>query len=392
MARKSGRSAAGSGSIRKRPDGLWEARFTYLDELGVKKRRSIYAPTQKECRQKLTAALREVDTVGYKAPQRMSVGEWLDEWVSTYCANLKPKTLCSYRSQINNRIKPYIGGVRLESLSNTRVQRYYNKLSQGDDGQTPLSAKTIQNIHGILHKAMEQAVVARLIRDNPCDRLRLPKIKKPDLHPLMDDDVSRFLSAIKGDRYETVFILALFSGMRQSEILGLQWGDIDMDSGIVTVQRQLQLKDGTGGQYQFLDSTKNGKKRTATIAPAVVAMLHQQRRLQAEWQLAAGRLWSNENDLVFTDEVGGHLKHHTVYNHFKAIVRSMGLGNVRFHDLRHSYAINALQNGDSPKEVQEQLGHYSSAFTMDTYAEVSETMRKESQARMERFIKRVSDL
>lgn len=121
-------------------------------------------------------------------------------------------------------------------------------------------------------------------------------------------------------------------------------------------------------------------------------MLHQQRRLQAEWQLAAGRLWSNENDLVFTDEVGGHLKHHTVYNHFKAIVRSMGLGNVRFHDLRHSYAINALQNGDSPKEVQEQLGHYSSAFTMDTYAEVSETMRKESQARMERFIKRVSDL
>ena len=103
-------------------------------------------------------------------------------------------------------------------------------------------------------------------------------------------------------------------------------------------------------------------------------------------------MWDNQCDLVFTDETGHHLKHHTVYNHFKYIVRSIGLEATRFHDLRHSYAINALQNGDSPKDVQEQLGHYSSAFTLDTYAEVSDTMRKASQDRMELFIKQVSDL
>lgn len=118
---------------------------------------------------------------------------------------------------------------------------------------------------------------------------------------------------------------------------------------------------------------------------------HKQRIKQAEWQLAAGALWSNENDLVFTDEAGGHLKHHTVYNHFKRIAKSIGCGDARFHDLRYSYAINALQAGDSPKIVQEQLGHYSSAFTMDTYAEVSKAMRKESQERMEEYIKSVSN-
>ena len=121
-------------------------------------------------------------------------------------------------------------------------------------------------------------------------------------------------------------------------------------------------------------------------------MLKTQKAKQAEMQLAAGPLWNNERNLVFTDELGGHLKHRTVGNHFKDAVASIGMPNTRFHDLRHSYAVNALQSGDSVKAVQEQLGHYSSAFTMDTYAAVSETMRKASQDKMEALIKAVSDL
>lgn len=387
MARKSGRSAAGSGSIRKRPDGLWEARFTYLDELGVKKRRSIYAPTQKECRQKLTAALREVDTVGYKAPQRMSVGEWLDEWVATYCVHLKPRTITLYKETIEARIKPYIGAIAIQQLTNANVQRFCNALS---NREKPLSPKTVKNVHGVLHKAMEQAVVNKLIPYNPSDRIRLPKIQKPALHPLMDDDVAKFIQAVEGDPYEPLFLLALFSGMRQSELLGLQWEDIDLSRGRITVCRQLQRVYGSGGEYIFLETTKSGKPRTAVIAPSIVNILKHYRRQQAEWQLAAGALWQNDRGLVFTDQLGDHLKHNTIRKHFKAAVSSIGLAETRFHDLRHSYAINALQNGDSPKEVQEQLGHYSSAFTLDVYAEVSETMRLESQERMERYIKQVS--
>ena len=358
--------------------------------MGVKKRKSVYGNTQKECRQKLTAATKAVDEGSYKEPKRITVGEWLDEWLETYCVGLKPRTLDSYETQIRNRIKPYIGSVQLSKLTNTQVQRYYNKLSSGEK---PLAPKSVKNVHGILHKAMEQAIVIHLIHENPCDRARLPKVKKAALKPLMDDDVARFLSAIKGDRFEALFILDLFSGLRQSEILALQWDDINLDAGLLIVHRQLQRDRGkAGGTYLFLDETKNGKARTVSIAPSMVALLRQQRIKQTEWQLAVGDCWSNDRGLVFTDEVGCHLKHNTVYNHFKAAVRSIGCDATRFHDLRHSYAINALQNGDSPKEVQEQLGHYSSAFTMDVYADVSETMRKASQGRMERFIKQVSDL
>lgn len=392
MANRKGRAAAGAGSIRKRTDGRWEGRFVYEDSLGQKHHGSVYAKTQKECRKKLTEAVKRVDENKYRPPQKMTVGEWLDFWVKTYCTNLKPRTINTYTGQIRNRIKPYIGAVQISSLSNPNVQSFYNKLQAGDSKHKPLSAKSIQNIHGILHKAMEQAVFAGIIDQNPCDHILLPKIKKPDLKPIMDEDVKRFLTAIHGDVFEYVFIVTLFSGLRQSEVLGLQWEDVNMEEGTIHVCRQLQKKYGAGDEYIFMDETKNGKDRLISIAPSVVAVLKRQQIRQAEWKLAAGQFWSNSRNLVFTDPAGGHLKHHTVYNHFKRAVKAIGMPDTRFHDLRHSYAISALQGGDSVKSVQEQLGHYSSAFTLDTYADVSKQMRKETQDIMERYIKQVSDL
>ena len=389
MARKNTRNASGSGTIRQRSDGRWEARYSYEDELGIKKRASIYAGTEKECRKKLTAILKTVDDGSYRKAQRYTVAQWLDEWVNTYCKDLKPMTLEGYRSKIKTNIKPYLGTALLSSLTNLKLQKYYNQLEAGDKDHKPLSPKSIQNIHGIFHRALKQAVIAGLIPSNPADNVKLPKVKKPDLKPLMDDDVKCFLAAIKGNRYERLYLLALFSGMRQSEIMGLQWDDIDMEAGNITVCRQLQKLRGTG-EYIFLDETKNGKKRTASIAPSIVAILKAQRAQQAEWKLAAGSAWNNEHNLVFTDELGGHLKHNTVFYDFKTIMESIGKPSTRFHDLRHSYAVNALQAGDSIKAVQEQLGHYSTAFTMDVYAAVSDTMRKQSQDRMEAFFQSVS--
>lgn len=392
MARKSNtRAAQGAGSLRQRPDGRWEARFTFTDELGQKKRGSVYADTQKECRQKLTATLRAVDAGSYRKTQRYTVSQWLDEWISTYCRDLKPLTIEGYKSKANSRIKPYLGNVQLTALNNVKIQKFYNQLLEGDSDHAPLSPKSIKNIHGIFHKALKQAHIAGLIPSNPADNVALPKVKKPELYPLMDEDISRFMAAIKGDRFERLFIVALFSGMRQSEIIGLRWDDVDLDAGLITVCRQLQ-KSRSSGEYLFIDETKNGKARIAAIAPSIVTVLKKQRAQQMEWKLAAGPLWNNEHNLVFTDELGHHIKHNTMIYHFKDIVSSLGLDHVRFHDLRHSYAINALQAGDSVKAVQEQLGHYSSAFTMDTYAAVSNTMRKDSQSRMEGVIKAVSDL
>ena len=193
MPRKSNtRAAQGSGTIRQRPDGRWEARFSYIDELGQKKRASIYADTQGECRKKLTAALKSVDEGSYVKTQRYTVSQWLDEWLSTYCGDLKPATFSGYRSKIETRIKPYIGNSTLTTLTNVQIQKFYNKLQAGDKEHKPLSPKSIQSIHGILHKALDQAVSARFIHSNPADHIKLPKIKRPDLAPIMDDNVARF--------------------------------------------------------------------------------------------------------------------------------------------------------------------------------------------------------
>ena len=387
------RAARGAGSIRQRSDGRWEARFVIGVDPGTGKdiRKSLYAATQKEARKRMTEALAALDRGAYREPSRMTTGQWLDEWLSTYCTDLKPGTISSYREKINGRIKPGIGGIQLAALTNIQIQKFYNALQKPSKGRRALSPKTIQNIHGILHKALDQAVAAAVLLSNPADHVKLPKVKKADLKPLMDDDIRRFLEAIKGDPFERFFILALFSGLRQSELIGLQWDDVDLERGILTVHRQIQKAHDQSG-YIFLDETKNGKQRLAAIAPSIVSVLKDQRRQQLEWQLAAGPCWNNPHSLVFTDPLGEHLKHRTVNNHFKAIVASLGLEDTRFHDLRHSYAINALQAGDSIKAVQEQLGHYSSAFTLDTYAAVSDTMRKGSQDKMEALIKAVSDL
>lgn len=392
MARKSNtRSAAGQGSIRQRPDGRWEGRFVYIDELGQKKRGSVYADTQKECRQKITAAAAAADIGDYRQPKKYTLEQWLEEWLCVYCTDLKPLTVAGYKSKIHSRIIPNIGKVPLTALNNVQIQRFYNALYNGTKTATPLSAKSIQNIHGILHKALKQAVIAGIIRVNPADGVKLPQVKKPDLKPLMDEDITKFLNAIKGDFYESLYFVALFSGMRESELIGLRWSDIDLENGTITVQRQIQ-KDYNGTGYITIDETKNGKQRTIVVAPSVVKVLKAQKIKQLEWHLQAGQLWNNEYDNVFTDTFGGHLKHKTIYDRFKKIVKSIGMKETRFHDLRHSYAVNALQAGDNIKSIQEQLGHYSSAFTMDTYAAVSNTMRKETQDKMELLIKSVSNL
>ncbi len=367
-----------------------QARFTYVDELGQPKRGSVYAKAQRECRQKLTATLKDIDAGTYRKTQRYTVEEWFNEWLNVYCTTLRDRTVIDYSKKAERHILPNIGKTQLSALTPVQVQRLINRMCEPNSEGKTLAPKSVKNIHGILHSCLKQAVIAGIITTNPADNTKLPKGQKPDLAPMMDDAVSLFLNEIKGDPFERIFIVDLFTGMRQSEILGLSWDDVDLTTQEIRVCRQLQKNREAG--YSFIDTTKNGKARVIPIAPAVVKVLREQRRQQAEWQLAAGEVWSNDHNLVFTDEIGGHVKHKTVYLHFKKHVKAIGMESTRFHDLRHSHAIMSLQAGCSVKAVQEQLGHYSSAFTMDVYAAVSETMKQDTRNRVESLIKQVSDL
>ncbi|KAF5061979.1 putative defective protein IntQ [anaerobic digester metagenome] len=204
---------------------------------------------------------------------------------------------------------------------------------------------------------------------------------------MSEAEISAFISAIKGHQFETLYLVTLFTGMRQGEILGLTWDTVDLQNGTILICHQLQRIDGI---YEFV-SLKNDKTRTLTLPPYLIKLLHEHRATQNQWRLMAGTAWIT-NNLVFTNQLGGNLAHVTVSTNYKKIVKSLNLPNARFHDLRHSYAVAALQSGDDIKTVQENLGHHTAAFTMDVYGHVSERMKQESANRMENFIKTVNNI
>ena len=420
MAKKnSTRAAQGSGTIRKKTVtrkgmsyAFWEARLTvgYDPGTGKQIQRSFSGKTQREVREKMQAAAVEINNGTYKEPTKMTVGEWLDTWTKTYLANVKPRTAEIYKSDIRLYIRPAIGAIKLEQLSTHTIQQHYNTLlkegrrvakrdSKGHivkkNGITifetaPLSAKTIKNIHGVLHHALKQAVANGLIRANPADACTLPRIEKKELKPLDENEITMFLKAIQGHRYESIFITTLFTGLREGEVLGLTWDCVNFDRGLLLINKQIQLHQETGLEAYSLVSPKNGKARTVAAAPSVMTCLRHHKYKQAMAQLEAGCAWNNPDNLVFTDVLGGHLTKSSVYRAFKDVVKSIGRPDARFHDLRHSYAVAAIRSGDDIKTVQSNLGHATAAFTLDVYGHVTDKMKQESASRMEAFIKSVS--
>ncbi|MGI5850114.1 MAG: tyrosine-type recombinase/integrase [Christensenellales bacterium] len=383
------KNAKGAGTIRKRPDGRWEARFTTGRDPGTGKQiqRSVYGKTQAEARKKLQAACVAIDEGTYTEPSKLTLNSWLDIWLEEYTPNLKPRTKWTYDGYISNHIKPALGAVRLPALNTHEIQMFYNTLHKGKGEKAALSPKTIKNVHGVFHKALKQAVEIGYLKFNPADSCKIPRLIKADIKPLDEKEIAAFLHAIKGKPYEALFIVNLFTGMRQGELLGLTWDCVDFQKGTIFLYRQLQRIKGV---YEFAP-LKNDKTRCITPAPFVLLVLKEVRRTQAEWKMKAGAMWE-EGGFVFSNKIGGHLTHGTVYKTFKRIMKKLGLPETRLHDLRHTYATAALQAGDDAKTVQETLGHFSVSFTLDTYGHVTERMKAESANRMERFIQGISKL
>ena len=394
MARK---AAAGTGTIRKKTitrNGkeytYWEARYTVGHDPGTGKQiqRSITGKTQKEVAQKLKAATAAIDEGTYTAPSKMTVGQWLDIWTAEYLGAVKPRTVDLYKSVVKSRIKPGLGAVKLEALTPHTVQSFYNAISKPQGGTEGLAPKTIRNIHGILHKALQQAVSNGYIKTNPADSCILPRAIRKELKPLDEDMIAAFLKAIQGHQFADLFTVTLFTGMREGEALGLLWDCVDLTKGTITVDKQLQLIRGSGGQYQMVP-TKNSKSRSITLAASVVKVLRDVKRKQLENRLRYGSMWE-ARDFVFTDELGHHLSASSVYKSFKKVMEQIGSPETRFHDLRHSYAVASIRSGNDIKTVQENLGHATAAFTLDVYGHVTEKMKQESAAQLDQFIQTVN--
>ena len=395
------KSAAGCGNIRKKvvkKNGkeypYWEARYTvgYNPGTGKQIQKSITGKTQKEVAQKLKELTAALDAGTYIAPNKTTVGQWLDTWQAEYFGAVKLSTVSSYQATIKNHIKPGLGAIKLESLTTQDIQEFYNSRLKGDEKRESLSPKTVKNIHGVLHKALHQAMLNGLIRNNPSDACVLPKATKKKVKPLNEEQIAALLKALKGHKYENLILTALFTGLREGEVCGLQWDCVNLESGAILVDKQLQSirKSVRGDRDKYaLVPTKNGKERYLTVAPFVVELLKKEKAKQdSNRQLFDGGY--EDSGLVFTDEIGRRITPQAAYRAFKLVVTELGFETARFHDLRHSFAVASLRSGDDAKTVQENLGHATAAFTLYVYGHVTEQMKTESANRMQAFIQSVS--
>lgn len=365
------------GTFRKRSAHSWEGSIL-IDGT----RRYVYGSTKAEARDKLIELQNEINQGTHVEESKLTVSEWMDTWIECYTAKVKDSTRNRYRSDIRNHIKPALGSVRIQDLTLLKAQKFLNSCK--DKG---LSEKSLKNIYLVLNKAFTRAQKDGLIKKNPCADAEIPSYDEPrkEMRPLKDKEIPAFLQAIKGHPLEYLFYIALFTGMRESELIGLSWDCVDWEHETIHLYRQYRRGCGKGAPWVFT-TLKNKQDRTFTVPHRVMAALQKVKIKQAEWKLAHGQLYQNADNLVFTNELGKHLATCTVRGKFKKIVSQLGLPEVRFHDLRHSYATLALQNGVDIKTVSTNLGHATVAFTMDKYAHVSQTMQKESAARMDNYI------
>lgn len=394
------RAPKGSGMIRQRADGRWEARYTVGRDPGTGKQiqKAIYGKTQDEVRRKLTEITKDIDDGVYADSGDITVGQWVDLWWGTYTTNLRDTTRSTYKNMIDLHIKPRIGALKLSKLSPMHIQQFYNKLAEsGRVGQKKqkkeappgLSSKSIRNLHAILHKALKQATLSPhgLIKYNPADGVNLPAIMQKEMSVLSDDEIVALFNAASTHWHYSLYYTTLFCGLRRGETLGLQWKYINQEEGYIDIVWQAQREKKKGGQIRLVPLKNKGSRR---IYPpkSVFEVLEKQRVFQDNMRKTAGEKWG-DSDTVFTNETGGFLDADAVYSAFKTILKRAGISDIRLHDLRHTFATNAIAQGIDIKTLQEGLGHHDPGFTLKVYGHSTDTMKRAAAEKMGAFVDRL---
>jgi len=383
-----GKTPNGFGNIRKKVINgkiYYEGRYT--DPI-LRKQKSVSAPTQKECREKLMKVLAQIENGAYVTPNKIKVGDWAKEWIEKK-SDIKEGTRIDYEAHINNHIIPDIGNIALKDLRPIHCQEFVRILQKKKSPRnTPLSAKTIKNIIGVLHSMLDAARRMELIASNPADNVELPKIISKPIKVVMGSAQDAFLSAIKESPYERIYLVGLHTGARISELLGITWNNVNLSTGEIRIEAQLQ-RPRTNGMNRVLVPTKTNNRRSVIVPAFVVDVIKEEKRAQLENKMRAGNMWANDLDLIFTREDGSPMPHTTIENDFKRIARKIGRPELSFHSLRHTYATEEIASGTDPKTVADSLGHSTVAMTMNVYAAaVTETKIKAANRRQKQHEKK----
>lgn len=356
------------GSIFKRSDGRWVAMLSV--EGG--KRKSFYGATRQDVQRKLAAAQRDVEAGLPLVADRQTVSQYLASWLQAIEPTVEYSTWKRHHEFVDLHILPALGPVRLRALTAQQIQQLYaDRLLAG------LSSTTVHHLHATLHKALADAERLGLVVRNVSELVNAPRMAEHEIHPLSPPQVRAFLTAITGDRLAVLYVVAIATGMRQSELLGLRWADVDLEAqptGLIRVRSQLSRKGDTWTWKE--PKTRHSRRQIALPGPVVEALRQHQAR-QAEERLRLGPIWQDHN-LVFCTQVGDPLYGTYVLRQLEKHLKVAGLPRVRFHDLRHTAATLLLSARVNPKVVSEMLGHATMAITLDIYSHVLPDMQQDA--------------
>ena len=316
-------------NIRQRKNGLWEGRYRLNG-----KQCAVYGQTKAEAKAKLAARMTEVEQGICIERTDLTLEEWGWEWLKTFKeGKIRHLTMDNYESDFRMHVVPYIGHIKLKDLTTLHIQRTYTKAQQNG-----LSPKSIRNIHGLVHGMLAKAQSLDMVRKNVSEDCELPMLEKAEMHTLSDVELRRFLDIAKDDPFYLMYYVDFFTGLRESELIGLTWDCIDFAKGTIRVYRQfVRIASGPDKGKMMFTSLKKHKERTIHPAPSVMDALRQAKERQNRQRLLAGSSWDNVYDMVFTRDNGMFIRFKTLYVHFKALVGKLNRPEVRFHDIRHPY-------------------------------------------------------
>lgn len=366
--------------ISKRKDGRFEAKVPIgkNPETNRSVRKTVYGKTKTEVKRKIDELQASV-IKGEILPTmktKYSLNEWCNEYLKLYTSQLSKGSFDRYKEYINKHIIPCLGNFELSKITPLNCQQFVNYLSQN----TNLHVNTIRYVVGCLKRILEKACILGYLGKNPAENISIPKKRKPELTPFNDEQAINFIEKCKNTTLDNLCKFSIFTGLRLSEILALTWKDFKDNEMTISHQFARNKSDVT------FYPTKNKRTRRVNLSNNALEILEAQKVIQAELQISKGKNYRNNLNLVFTDNNGNRLHVIKVRKRFKEICSEIGCSNVRFHDLRHTFAVLSIKAGVDIKTISESLGHHSVAFTLDQYAYVTNQMRDEAATKLDNYL------
>jgi integrase len=344
----------GEGTIHQRSSGSWRAQISSGGKRFGKtfKKKADAQDWLRKLQNQLEMGLDIEDG-------KLTLEEYLPQWLEKRTPSLRPSTADQYIQIIRDYILPHIGKKQLKDLRLAQIESLYTDLLGSG-----VSVRTVRLVHSVLHAALEKAINYGHIARNPAHGASLPRNTHTEMKVLDTDQAHQFLIAAQGSRYEALYYLAIHTGMRQGELFGLRWEDLNWNTGELRIQRQVKREPGQG--WTFADPKTKKGRRTIKLGDAILQVLRTHKRRQDVQKSIMGSRWK-ENGLILPSSIGTPSNPSNMWKDYLKVLKRAGLPRIRFHDLRHTAASLMLNNGIPLIVVSNTLGHSKPSTTLDIY-------------------------